>query len=298
MSYAADHSAPKEMSGLNNALLPVLGNVARLARAAGLGELLGAVRDASDRMFLQLGKPPIGVKTEDFEIRGYLRHRSFLHFVAHGDSSFFRGLFMASLEPGMTVVDGGACIGLYSLLASRHVGSGGMVMAFEPDPYNFQALSFNIRQNRCTNVVALQRALAGTVGKVTFYQNPSPLSSSLIDRTDVDRGKGIEVEATTLTHELRDTASRPLLIKMDVEGAEVLALCGMREILQRRARVVLLLEVHPSILGQAGLALEDLLIELESLRFQAYLIDEFERRLIPVTRRDPLGKGYLYCSRA
>jgi len=49
-------------------------------------------------------------------------------------------LFVSLLRPGMTVVDGGAHVGLYTLLGSRGVGPGGIVFAVEPDRYNLAAL--------------------------------------------------------------------------------------------------------------------------------------------------------------
>jgi len=56
------------------------------------------------------------------------------------------------LQPGMRVLDIGAHHGFYTLLASRKVGAGGRVLAFEPSPRERRKLLRHLRLNRCTNV--------------------------------------------------------------------------------------------------------------------------------------------------
>src|SRR5207247_8220904 len=69
-----------------------------------------------------------------------------------------------SLAPGMTVIDAGAHIGQYALLASTRVGSRGQVHCFEPHPGLYRVLRRNLRRARCTNVASRAVALAGTPG--------------------------------------------------------------------------------------------------------------------------------------
>src|SRR5262245_6597666 len=63
------------------------------------------------------------------------------------------------LRPGMTVVDVGANIGQYSLLASARVGAAGTVHAFEPHPGVYEVLRRNLQRAGCTNVSAHQLAV-------------------------------------------------------------------------------------------------------------------------------------------
>ena len=62
-------------------------------------------------------------------------------------------------EEGDIVVDVGAHIGLYTIIASKRVGLSGKVFSIEPDPVNFEILGKNIRINHLENVVALNYAL-------------------------------------------------------------------------------------------------------------------------------------------
>lgn len=62
-------------------------------------------------------------------------------------------LFKKIVRHGMTVIDLGANIGYYTLIASKLVGESGKVYAFEPEPDNFNILVKNININNLKNVV-------------------------------------------------------------------------------------------------------------------------------------------------
>src|SRR5215471_19195745 len=64
------------------------------------------------------------------------------------------------LEPGDVFVDGGAHVGLFTLVAARRVGPGGRVIAFEPSPANRQRLLDNVALNGFTQVDVRPEALA------------------------------------------------------------------------------------------------------------------------------------------
>ena len=70
---------------------------------------------------------------------------------------------------GWVVLDIGAYVGLYSLRASKLVGLKGFVVAFEPNPYVFQWLKYNLKLNRATNVRALPIALGDRNGFTELY---------------------------------------------------------------------------------------------------------------------------------
>src|SRR5205085_5896429 len=110
----------------------LLGAAARAARRIGLRRPLRLGRDLVDESFVRRARPPLRTEVEGVGVRGFLRHRSFLA-EAGRDGTTYRPLFTASLRPGMTVVDGGAHVGLYSAIASSLVGAEGHVLAFEPD---------------------------------------------------------------------------------------------------------------------------------------------------------------------
>jgi FkbM family methyltransferase len=139
------------------------------------------------------------------------------------------------VENGMTVYDIGANAGFYTLFLSKLVGPTGHVYAFEP---GMQALSFlwqHVRMNELTNVTVVQAAVGSTTGLIGFSAGPSATNSCL-PRSD----------GALLVPLLRldDTGlPAPDLIKMDIEGAEPLALQGAKQILESR-QPILFIALH------------------------------------------------------
>ena len=88
----------------------MLGRAARAARSAGLGRPLGALRDAIDAPLVRLGRPPLRARSNGIEVRGFLRHRSFLADVARPGAGGYQQLLAQTVRPGMTVIDGGAVV--------------------------------------------------------------------------------------------------------------------------------------------------------------------------------------------
>ena len=73
-------------------------------------------------------------------------------------------VFVSHLREGMTVMDVGANLGLYSLLISRAIGPSGKVYAFEPVPEIFARLKEHIALNNATNVIPVPVALSDEKG--------------------------------------------------------------------------------------------------------------------------------------
>lgn len=80
-------------------------------------------------------------------------------------------LFRAHLRPRMTVVDIGAHVGYYALLAARAVGRFGRVLAVEPHPVNAQLLRRNLARNEVRNVEVIEAAAGRKSGKLLLAQN-------------------------------------------------------------------------------------------------------------------------------
>lgn len=279
-----------------------LGGLSRLLRRNRLGALLRITRDLGDCCFAKLHRYPLKARADGCVLHGQFRHRSFLHHISEGNyEPMTVELFKQHLRPGMTVIDGGAHIGFFSLLAAQRVGPQGRVWSFEPDPYNFRCLLFNVEINRCWNVEPVQKLLSDTVGSVSFFQSSGTISSSLGDRSeqhDALNGasvKKVVAQSTTLDAEL--DGARADLIKLDIEGAEPLALRGMVQLLQRQHRTVLFAEINPSALKSVNATPAALIRTLKELAFEIYFIDEAKRCLLPVTHDGFVNKGNLYCTR-
>lgn len=276
--------------------LRTLGRVSRAARRVGFGRLLGATRDLADRLLVALGTPPLRATVDGLELRGFLRHRSFLAHLARGDyEPLARETFRRGLAQTEVVADVGAHIGLYSLLAAREAPEA-TVFAFEPDPYNAAALRANVRRSGARNITVVERAASDRARRATFRQNEATTGGSLVPRVvGAGPARDIEVDATTLDAELGDLSGRRLLLKLDVEGAERLVLSGAAETLRSAAAVTAIVELHPHALREAGTTPRELVADLEALGLDPHYLDEASHEVVPLDQE--LRKGNLFGQR-
>ncbi len=163
---------------------------------------------------------------------------------AEAETRIFREL----ITPGMVVIDVGANIGYFSLLASTLVGADGRVHAFEPDPVNCGLLRKNVRMNRASNIKVIEAALSNSDAPVPLFLNSDNKGDHRIWETSGESRKKITVNATTLDRYLRETKTVPTFIKIDVQGAEGQVLDGMKEILSKTTPTYLILEFWPEAL--------------------------------------------------
>jgi FkbM family methyltransferase len=167
----------------------------------------------------------------------------------------------------MVMVDVGANIGCYSLLAARHLGPTGKVLAFEPGAGNVDLLTRSAVVNRFANIEDHPLAVAEKSGQVSFSMDDS---NGGINRGTI--GESAEwVRAVTLDDFL-PADLRVDLVKIDIEGSEGLAIQGMRALL-RRDRPVLFTEFTPGALPRfSGLSGEEYLDLLRQPGYQLRVI--------------------------
>lgn len=159
--------------------------------------------------------------------------------------------FVRLLRPGDHVIDVGANVGYFTLVAARLVGPTGGVHAFEPSPQVFPWLRANARLNPVLNICVHQLAVADRRAPVSFHTAPP-------DRTGYSsiRDLGAETAAVTTVDavaldDLLDELPPTRLVKIDVEGAEWLVLQGMRRLIERD-RPHLLCELDDGFLRELG----------------------------------------------
>lgn len=165
-------------------------------------------------------------------------------------------LLKRTLRPGDHFIDGGANLGYFTLLAARLVGPTGRVDAFEPQPDNFARLAANHQRNGSPPHVHLHPlALSDRPGEITIHTYAQQNSShnhgcaSLYPEPGQPTHKHA-VQAVRMDDHL--ASSSPRLIKLDLEGAEPLAIAGMTKLLQRDNPPTLIVERNPSQARLAG----------------------------------------------
>jgi FkbM family methyltransferase len=140
-------------------------------------------------------------------------------------------LFRQFVTEGMTVVDIGANIGYYTLLAAKLVGDKGKVFAFEPEPENYALLVRNIEMNGYDNVVAVRKAVSSKTGKTALFLNREAGAHGFLPDREGVIGK-TTVETVSLDEYFEDKECPIDIVKIDVEGSEVPVLMGMQGIIK------------------------------------------------------------------
>lgn len=167
----------------------------------------------------------------------------------YGGEEEFTGLILKEIKSGDVVFDIGACVGLVSVHAAK---TGARVYSFEPDPYYRSRLKRNLSLNGIDKVTIIEWAASDSEGEVQlFTDGVGGFSPSL--RKVGDRG-AVNVKTNAIDSAVRSgEIASPDIIKMDIEGAEILALKGMKELLgSTRAPRAIFMEVHPDFLKNFG----------------------------------------------
>jgi FkbM family methyltransferase len=160
------------------------------------------------------------------------------------------------LAPGSTFVEVGAHLGYFTLVGAHLVGETGRVIALEPDPRNARVLRENVAKGDMSMAVTLIEAVAGAVdGTAEFitghdYVSRLPGSDERLRLAD-DVGQVVQVRLDSL-----QLGNAPLVVKVDVEGAEAQVLQGASQLLSSDADWIV--EAHsPALEASVVLAFEE-----------------------------------------
>lgn len=218
----------------------------------------GAIEVHGHRMYLAAdGRlPPIDMSLDAFEVET-------------------TQLFETLLEPGMVVIDVGAHVGYYTLIAAKAVGPTGKVFAFEPDDSNYSLLIKNVEINGYSNVVAVKQAVSNYVGYSTLELSPWHSGIHHIDYSGQQESSGVQVETTTVDTFLGSQESLEIsLVKIDVEGSEERVLDGMSQLFENSGKLNVILEYHPPLLERSGVDPREFLHRLTTSNFNVRCIND------------------------
>lgn len=203
------------------------------------------------------------------------------------------------------VLDIGANIGYYTLIAAKLVGKNGKVYAFEPDTVNFEIIKKNVEINGYHNVTLIQKAVSNRTKKIKLYLCEENGADHKIYDDGTDRNS-IEIESTSLDDFFRDYRGKINLIKIDAQGSEGHILEGMTSLLETNTDVKLIMEFWPSALKKSGSNPNDLLKLLKKNNLNLYKINENNKRiesvdfnfLLKLHNNESRGHPSLLCMRS
>jgi FkbM family methyltransferase len=201
--------------------------------------------------------------------------------------------FQAALEelvpPGALIYELGANVGYTSLCLGKAVGSEGKVFCFEALPENQERLRENLALNPdLSQFTVVPLAVADKPGEVQFLVHASDDMGKVVGSAgrEAKYQDTITIQATSLDDYVYNQGNPPPeVIKMDIEGGEILALPGMKRVLAQ-AKPLMLVELHGPESAQAawealtrnGYSIHrmasgfSLVKDLDALDWKAYLI--------------------------
>jgi FkbM family methyltransferase len=169
------------------------------------------------------------------------------------------------VAPGSTVIDVGANIGFFSLRFGRWVGPGGRVIAIEPEVRNMATLRRRVRRaglERITDFV--QAAAADRPGELRLELKYHPGAHRIADA-------GEPIRAVTLDELTAEETRRIALIKIDVQGAEMMVLAGARRVIETR-KPAIFIEIDDTTLQRFGSSAREVIGLLADLGYRGHTL--------------------------
>jgi FkbM family methyltransferase len=179
---------------------------------------------------------------------------------------------------GGTVVEVGANTGYFTLKFAKWAGSGGRVVAYEPDAENFRLLTKNIAANGYRNVSAEMKAASDRAGSVDLYVCEDHGGDHRIYDPCDGRGK-VTVEAVALD----DTGVKPDFVKIDVQGVDYLVLKGMERAIRENRKLTVMMQFSPYLIEKAGSNAAAVLSSIRGLGLNVYVVSDKPRLFEPLT---------------
>ena len=200
-------------------------------------------------------------------------------------------VFLSLVRPGMRVVEIGANVGWYSLLAAEIVGSAGKLVSFEPNPRMADILMRNLSINgfvdRCQ---VIDKAVFSATRKVEFgiYEKYAAGSGLFAARAQAAREQRpaaglhprfidvlqlMEVDAVALDSHFAP-GSKVHIMKIDAEGAEPHIIAGANRLLEENRDMQIILEFAPRLLRLGGSSAEEFYDTIRTLGFRIFRIEQ------------------------
>lgn len=210
------------------------------------------------------------------------RSISYSIFVDKEWEPFETFILKSILQKNSVYIDIGANIGYYTLLAGSIVKNG-KVFSFEPVKQNLEILERNIIKNNLTNIQTYPYAVSDKNGFVDIFLSSANTGNVRLFKDDLEgyagQPKSERVKCICLDDFL-DADIRPDIIKMDIQGGEIYALKGMKNLIRKTEQLALFTEFWPKAIVMNKESPHEFLRMLHDLNFEIYDMDIFAKKLI------------------
>ena len=215
---------------------------------------------------VQVGPFLMGVPSEEWRLAMYLsRYGAF--------EVGTEACFDQYIQSGMTVLDVGANLGIYTLHA---LAKGCEVYSYEPTPNTYHLLYENIWVNGYVDsprVHLVQSAVGAAKGECSFTTYSDVCGHNSMFGEQREHSEVITVPVIALDEEF-ESGKQIDVIKIDVEGAEPLVFDGMQRILRENKDIKIFMEFAPTHLKRAGYDPEAFLKRIEDMGLVIRAIDD------------------------
>jgi len=230
---------------------------------------------------VQVGEFLMGIPSEEWRLAMYLsRYGAF--------EVGTEKLFCSTVQKDMIVLDVGANLGIFTLHA---LAAGCKVYAFEPTPRTFRLLKDNVQVNgfmESGRAILTQSAVGETAGMCQFTTYSDVCGHNSIFGQSEDGAETIDVSVVSLD-ETFGSGTRVDIIKIDVEGAELLVFKGMKRIIKENPHIKIFMEFAPEHLLRAGVQPKEMLEYISNLGLTYYAINELTGE-VEICRQEELLK--------
>jgi FkbM family methyltransferase len=181
--------------------------------------------------------------------------------------------FLSACNSEMTFLDIGANVGYYTALALAATKGAGRIIAMEPDPENFEYLRQTVAANSGKNVYCVRRAAAECAGRTQLFVSDTNRGDNRLYPNELANGS-IEIDTIAIDDQLAELGVDTVdFIKIDVQGYEGKVFAGMKNLLSRSPKLLIMSEFWPYGLRSVGTDPRSVLDSLEGYGFRLFEMD-------------------------
>jgi len=173
-----------------------------------------------------------------------------------GNEDEVKKTFVKNFKEGDTVIDVGANIGEFSLIAAKKVGTEGKVISIEPLHQPVIWLKKNFILNGFSNYEILEKAVGDKIGTMTLYKKSANSEQGVLD-PEITKKELIPCSEIMVDTIDKIMSSRKIdtidMLKIDVEGYEYEVFCGCKESFKKNKIEKIICEIHSTFLKNRGL---------------------------------------------